>query len=112
MRTRDARICRCACYDLCKIEKGPHMKKRVVPRALLAGVSMAIAMPALAQNLLQDPRFDVTINPRIVFDAIYDADHSALTDGTGSAAASVRRCGWRIAISRNAQTRLSTPAPR
>ena len=65
------------------------MKKRVVPRALLAGVSMAIAMPALAQNLLQDPRFDGTINPWIVFDAIYDADHSALTDGTGSAAASV-----------------------
>jgi hypothetical protein len=66
------------------------MNKRLGSRAaLLVAASLALAMPARAQNLLQDSRFDGTTDPWIVFDAIYDGDHSALADGTGSAAVSV-----------------------
>lgn len=65
------------------------MKNRVGLRAFVGVVCMALALPALAQNLLQNPHFDGTLSPWIPFFAIYDADHSATADGTGSASVSV-----------------------
>lgn len=65
------------------------MKMRIAPRTLLAAASLAIAMPAMAQNLLQDPNFGGTLGPWVPFFAVYDGDHSELPDGTGSAAVTV-----------------------
>jgi hypothetical protein len=65
------------------------MKTRTASRAFLGVVCMAFALPALAQNLLQNPHFDGTLDPWIPFFATYDGDHSAKADGTGSAFVSV-----------------------
>lgn len=65
------------------------MKTRAGSRAFLGVVCMAFALPALADNLLQNPHFDGTLDPWIPLDTTFDPDHSATNDGTGSALASV-----------------------
>jgi hypothetical protein len=65
------------------------MKTRVGLRTFVGAMCMALSIPALAQNLLQNPHFDGTLDPWIPFFATYDGDHSATSDGTGSAFASV-----------------------
>jgi len=65
------------------------MKTRVGFRALPVVLCLALALPACAQNLLQNPHFDGTLDPWVSSLAFYDPDHSATTDGTGSAVGSV-----------------------
>ena len=65
------------------------MKIRVGFAASLGVVCLASALPAFAQNLLLNPHFDGTLAPWISSDSIYDADHSATNDGTGSAIGTV-----------------------
>lgn len=63
------------------------MNKRGGIPACIGVVCLAFALPArAAQNLLADPNFNGTVSPFAAVDAIYDADHSATADGTGSAA--------------------------
>lgn len=57
--------------------------------AFLGVVCLTFALPAGAQNLLPNPHFNGTLDPWAAFFAIYDGDHSATVDGTGSAAVSV-----------------------
>jgi hypothetical protein len=65
------------------------MKKRACLGAILGIVCAALSAPAAAQNFLQNPHFDGTLDPWTPFDATFDADHSATADGTGSAFVSV-----------------------
>ena len=64
------------------------MTKRIGLLAL-ACLGMAFAVPCRADNLAQNPHFDGTLDPWIASHTVYDADHSATADGTGSAAASI-----------------------
>jgi len=75
------------------------MKCRAAFRAFVGVAWAAVAFPTLAQNLLQNPHFDGTLVPWISNDSIYDGDHSATDDGTGSAVATVPFTGGSVGIS-------------
>ena len=65
------------------------MKTRLGLRAFVGFGFIALALPAMADNLAKNPNFDGTLDPWIASHTVYDGDHSATADGTGSAAASI-----------------------
>jgi hypothetical protein len=68
------------------------MKTRVGSRALPGVLCLALAVPACAQNLLQNPHFDGTLDPWVSSLAFYDPDHSATIDGQGVRTAVLQQC--------------------